>query len=55
MAYEKTDRVIEAIAAYKRLGDDPLAYQRLHQLFVKLGDMEEARRYNELARQRLAR
>jgi hypothetical protein len=42
VAYEKSDRVIEAIVAYKRLGDDPLAFQRLHQLFVKLGDMEEA-------------
>ena len=55
MAYEKTDMVIEAIAAYKRLGNDPFAYQRLQLLFVKLGDMEEAQRYAELARQQLAR
>jgi tetratricopeptide (TPR) repeat protein len=55
MTYEKSDRVIEAIEAYKRLGDDLVAYQRLRQLYVKLGDREEAQRYDELARQRLTR
>ena len=54
MAYEKKDRVIEAIEAYKRLGDDLAAYQRLRQLFVRLGDREEVAFYEERIQAKLS-
>lgn len=51
IAYEKSDRIIEAIDTYKQLGDNPFAYERLKSLYLKLGDMEEVKFYEELLQQ----
>ncbi|MBW2039890.1 MAG: hypothetical protein JRI46_09890 [Deltaproteobacteria bacterium] len=47
--------VIEAIDIYKQMGDDPFAYERLKDLYLKLGDMEGVRFYEELVQQRLSK
>ncbi|MBW2040116.1 MAG: tetratricopeptide repeat protein [Deltaproteobacteria bacterium] len=48
LAYEKNDMLIEAIDTYKQLGDDPFAYERLKDLYLRLGDMEKVKFYEDL-------
>ena len=54
LAYEKNDMLLEAIDTYRQMGEDLFAHKRLKALYLRLGDMEEVKFYDELIKRDLS-